>query len=59
MVDFEAKTHQKIWTCQDQGLVDRPGIWSDFQTETRVNLSHSIKQRLPEVLKNKGGPIDY
>ena len=34
-------------------------IWSDFQTETRVNLSHSIKKRLPEVLKNKGGPIDY
>lgn len=34
-------------------------IWSEFGTEICEKLSNSLKNRLKEVLKNKGGPIDY
>lgn len=34
-------------------------IWSEFGTEICEKLSNSLKNRLKEVLKNRGGPIDY
>jgi len=34
-------------------------IWSEFDTEFCIDLTNNLKNRLLQVLKNKGGPIDY
>jgi transposase len=34
-------------------------IWNEFGIELCEKLSRSLKKRLSEVIKNKGGPIDY